>query len=275
MFQTSEGHLRQMKSSESCSSCGHVVPKILPTFSDPPFLLRQQLTSNSAESNHFRKYIRHYNIVLAMASVRADFVARGLGTSNYTRTVTIHGRMYHEIGALIPPTGKKPRFAAAYIHDIEQAAMHRKHFYGLFREDLLARLAYMLHETNNLLRTFVTLKDLMDRNKIPEDVKLVIHAHERTNPGHERKYNIPEACEVADLIAGEQYGALDIVLRRRGCVNTNRFEKLEVIRLGNRMYDPLYYSLLFLYANDGWHSKLLHLDHKGKKQKVSPLKFYY
>ncbi len=54
MFQASEGHLRQMKSGESCSSCGHVVPKILPTFFDPTFLLRQLLTSNSADSNRFR-----------------------------------------------------------------------------------------------------------------------------------------------------------------------------------------------------------------------------
>ena len=86
-------------------------------------------------------------------------------------------------------------------------------FYGLLREDLLARIANKLHETNNLVRTFVTLEDLMDSNKIPEDLKLVIHAHERTNPDHERKYNIPEASEFAALIAGEQYGAQDIVLR--------------------------------------------------------------
>ncbi len=75
----------------------------------------------------------------------------------------------------------------------------------------------------------------MDSNKIPEDVKLVIHAHERTNPGHERKYNIPEASEVAALISGEQYGTLDMVQCLKGCVNANGFEKLNFIRLGIRM----------------------------------------
>ena len=99
-----------MKYGELCSSCGHVVPKILPAFSDPSFLFRQLLTSNSAELNHFRKYIRRYNVALAMASMRADFVARGSGTSNYTPTVTVYGRMYHQIGALSPLTGKQPRF---------------------------------------------------------------------------------------------------------------------------------------------------------------------
>ena len=149
--------------------------------------------------------------------------------------------MYHEIGALIPQTWKKPRFTTVYIHETEQAAMHRKHFYGLLREDFLARLANMLHESNNLVRTFVTLKDLIDSNKIHEDMKIVIHAHERTNPGHKRKYNKPEASEVAALIAGEQYSALDIVLHRKGCLNAIGFEKLDVIGLDNRMYHPLCY----------------------------------
>ncbi len=152
--------------------------------------------------------------------------------------------------------------------------MNRKHFYGLLREDLLARLANMLDGTNNLMRSFATLKDFEDSSKIPEDMKLVIHAHDRTNPGQDRKYNIPEASEVAALIASVQYGALETVLRRKGCLNANGFEKLDVIRLSNRMYEPLCYPLLFPYANDGWHSKLLHLDRKGKQQKVSPLKFF-
>ena len=274
IFQSDEGHYRQPKAGECCSSCGAIVPKVLPNFPEPPHLLRELLTSNSAEARHFRRHIRHYNSALAMASVRAEFVARGLGVSKYNPTITVHGRMYHEMGALIPPTGKKPRFAAVYIHDTEQATQNRKHFYGVLREDLLGRLASMLHVSNNLVRTFVSLRDLIQAGCIPEDVKLVIHAHERTNPGHERKYNIPEASEVAALIVGEQYGALDIVLRRRGEVNMNGFEKLDVIRLGNRMYDPLCYPLLFPYGNDGWHSKLTHLNHKGKKQKVTPLKFY-
>ena len=38
----------------------------------------------------------------------------------------------------------------------------------------------------------------------------MIHAHERTKSGHERKYNVPEASKVAALIVGEQYGALTL-----------------------------------------------------------------
>ncbi len=47
----------------------------------------------------------------------------------------------------------------------------------------------------------------------------MIHAHERTKPGHKRKFEVPEASEVAALIVGEQYGALDLVLPRKESLN--------------------------------------------------------
>ncbi len=62
----------------------------------------------------------------------------------------------------------------------------------------------MLHENNKLVQKFVSLRDLMNSNQIPENVELVIHARERTKPDHERKYNVSEASEVAAIIIGEQ-----------------------------------------------------------------------
>ena len=55
--------------------------KVIPTFAEPPALLKKLNTSKSAEGRHFRKKIRHYNSVLAMAPVRAEFVSRGPGIS--------------------------------------------------------------------------------------------------------------------------------------------------------------------------------------------------
>ncbi len=182
--------------------------------------------------------------------------------------------MYYEMGALLLPTGEKSRLPAVYIHDIEQAALHRKYFYYVPHGKLLGKLASMLHENNNLVRTFISLRDLIQRDCIPEEVQLVIHAHERTKPGHERKFNVPEGSEVADLIVGEQYGVLEIVLRPKVILDASGYEKKDTIRLGNRMHDPLCYPSLFPYGNDGWHSKLMHLDQRRKQQKVTHLKFY-
>ena len=50
-----EGLNRHPHPGEACSSCGEVVPKIIPTFAEPPELLRQLLTSKSAEARHFAR----------------------------------------------------------------------------------------------------------------------------------------------------------------------------------------------------------------------------
>ncbi len=131
----------------------------------------------------------------------------------------------------------------------------------------------MLHENKKRERTFASLRDLMNSNQIPEDVEIMIRTHERTKTGHDRKYNVPEESEVAALIVGEQYDTLDFVQRRRGRIVANGFEKLDVIRQGDRKYDSLCYSLLWPHGNGGWHFKLTHLDSKGKHQKLTSIKF--
>ena len=260
-FSTSPGAPRQPKAGESCTNCGAVVPKIIPTFPKPPFMLREQLTARSAEARHFRRYIRLYNSALVMASIRADSE-----TLNSSPLVTLHGHLYHEIVALISPVDKKPRYAALYIHDTDHTAK-RKCFFDEIHTDLLERLAGMLHERNKLLQTFISLRDLMKANQIPEEAQIMIHAHEKTKPGHERKYNVLEASEVAALIVGEQYGALDIVLRSGGSLNDSGFEKMDITRIGSRIFYPLSYPLLFPDSNEGWHSNLTHFDSKRKDTK--------
>ncbi len=148
---------------------------------------------------------------MVMASVRADFVTRGPGQSKSNPTITVHGRMSHEIGALCPAFGGTPRFASLYIHDTEQASSSRKNFYGELHKSFLYQLAEILEHNNNLVKIFVSLRLLMHSNNVTEDVQLVIHAHGRNQPGHMRKCNIPVASEVVALIVGEQHGKLDNV----------------------------------------------------------------
>ena len=100
---------RHLLLKEVCNSCSYVVPKTLQVFEQPPVLLREILTTTSRQGRHFRKNIRQCNSALAMASVRADFVLRGPCVSKYDPTVTIHGRMCHEIDALEPGNGMTPR----------------------------------------------------------------------------------------------------------------------------------------------------------------------
>ncbi|CDF39890.1 ATP dependant DNA helicase [Chondrus crispus] len=88
---------------------------------------------------------------------------------------------------------------------------------------------------------------------------MVIHADRRPSYEHVRQYNGPEASEVAALIPGNENGEIgrrDIVVCRRGTVNSNGNEVLDPISVSHRAYDPLSYVLLFPNGRDGWYPEL-------------------
>ena len=149
-------------------------------FERPPVLLREVLTSNSGQGKHFRKNLRQYIARLAMASFRSDFVSRVPGVSKNNPTVSVHGKRHNEIGALEPRNVMVPRYTSVYMHNTEHATSNRKDFYSGLREDLLSELALMLEEKNNHMKSFISLGNLTQSNGIPDDMKLVIHAHEKT-----------------------------------------------------------------------------------------------
>ena len=114
-----------------------------------------------------------------------------------------------------------------YIHDTEHETFNREQFYSSLGESLLHRLAVILEEDNKSVKSFISLRNTIQRNGLPDDVKLVIHAHDEIIPGHVRKYNLPEASGVAALFVGEHHGKLGIFLRRCREFDVGRFEKLE------------------------------------------------
>ena len=143
------------------------------------------------------------NCAVGMASVQALFVSRGPGPSKYNPTVIALGRMYHEVRDHESATGMLLRLTSLYIHDTEHTTSNRKHIYSSLRESLLHWLALMLEENNNnLVKPFISLRKIIQRNRHPDYLKLVIHAHGKTIAGHIRKCNLPEAREVAALVFG-------------------------------------------------------------------------
>ena len=79
----------------------------------------------------------------------------------------------------------------------------------------------MLEKESNLDKSFLSLRDMIEDGKVPNEMELVLHAHERTISVHVRKYDIPKSSEVALLMVGEQYGPIDIVLKRKAPHNEN------------------------------------------------------
>ena len=91
-----------------------------PPLSEVPNVLRVLLTGLDTVSREFRKKIRFYNIVLSMASVNAQWVNRAPDNLEFNPTMTVQGRVYHYLGALIPPKRIKPSYASVYVHDTDE-----------------------------------------------------------------------------------------------------------------------------------------------------------
>ena len=205
------------------------------------------MTGQHREAKLFRKLIRGYNNALSMASVTANWVARGPGSSNFNPTMTVQGRVYHWIGALVPPQHLQPSFLSVYIHDTDfsnQAGIRRGANPRL-NEGLLTRLAATLSQHNPYVQTFESLREWATGDEAPTQYKMVIHADKRPAAEHVRRYNGPEASEVAAIIPGTgEQSKRDIVLRRRaGEVGSNGQEStLQQMQVTYRSCDPLRYA---------------------------------
>ena len=67
--------------------------------------------------------IRKYNNALACASIGIDEeIVQAYG---WSPNVSIHGRIYHRVGPLVPEAGEKPKFAQIIVWDghLEKEAM--------------------------------------------------------------------------------------------------------------------------------------------------------
>ena len=117
-------------------------------------------------------------------------------------------------------------------------------------------LAIIVEQNSNLVKSLVSLRDLILDGKVPKEMELVIHVHECNRPRHERKHNTPDSSQAAAPIVGEKHLTLDIVLKRKASHFENGDDLLDLISVGNRFRDPLCYPLAFFDGCGSWHSKL-------------------
>ncbi|CDF40386.1 ATP dependant DNA helicase [Chondrus crispus] len=236
----------------------------LPLLTYLPALLRSLLIDDTPRARRFRKNIRAYNSALSMASVVAKWVNKGPGTSNFNPTMTMQGEMYHYMGPMMPSEGRAPSFASVYIHDTDYGTQTRTRLGGAstrLEDTLLMQLTHMLHECNPYVQSVLSMREWAQSPQ-PNTLapyQMVIHADRRPSHEHVRRYNGPEASEVAALIPGNEGGEIgrrDIVVRSRGTLNSNGNEVLDPISVSHRAYDPLSYVLLFPNGRDGWYPEL-------------------
>jgi hypothetical protein len=113
----------------------------------------------------------------------------------------------------------------------------------------LDRLLTMMYNINPYVKVFKMARDVMTTEGAPTDLKLCLFTF-RTKDA--RRYNVPMADEVATLMVGDGFEAVDgrdVVVAQQASL----FQRISELHVG---YMALHYPLLFLYGEDGWHPNI-------------------
>ncbi|KAM0859110.1 hypothetical protein ACQ4PT_047400 [Festuca glaucescens] len=263
-----------------------------------PSPLRELLRfDGDARSNHFMRSIREYNAMFAFTSLGVH-VDKSINSGGGPYVFKICGVVHHRIGSLLPRDGHRPEYAQLYIYD-DNMASELDHRMDLFRrevaagEDLDARAARsgrtqrvrdepdrsivaslmeMLNSCNNpLVHRFRMARERLFDPHMPE-VKIRLFGHEGT--GHDRRYSLPTASELAALIVGElpvDACRFDVVVQRQSGL-------LENVSPLNPSLMALQYPLLFPYGDMGYHIGIKYVQDEvvpsGGRDEVSMLEYY-
>jgi hypothetical protein len=108
----------------------------------------------------------------------------------------------------------------------------------------LDRLLTMMYNINPYVEVFKMARDMMATEGAPMDLKLRLIASQTKDA---RRYNVPMADEVAALMVGDGFEAVD----RRDVILAQQagpFQRISELHVG---YMALHYPLLFPYGEDG------------------------
>jgi len=143
-----------------------------------------------------------------------------------------------------------------------------------------------MYNINPYVEVFKMARDMMAIEGVPTDLKLRLISSQKKDA---RRYNVLMVDEVATLMVGDGYEAVD----KHDVVVAQQAGPFQCISKLHVRYMALHYSLLFLYNEDGWHSNILfngvvvqdadaNLDedhakeskHKKKHHNVTMVEFY-
>ncbi|KAF8048014.1 hypothetical protein N665_2724s0004 [Sinapis alba] len=253
----------------------------LPLLKDPPTALKSLMEGDDAQSKHFQRNMRPYNMVFSFTSLGGK-VERCVKKGNGPDMFQLQGENYHLMDSLQPPDGREAKFGQLYIVDTENEAENRskclskgnqrfqvKKKDGL-KKEIIEVLMKMLNEVNPYVKQFRSARDRFDTN--PEDAFHMRIVSDRLKDG--RTYNTPTASEVAALIPGD----FNLDMNRRDIVLQKHCGKLKRINEIHVSYLALQYPLLFSYGEDGFRlgikKGVTEATKKHKKATISMRQFF-
>lgn len=219
-----------------------------------PTKLKDLFVSTSADSIHFRTYVRSYNNSFAFTSfgVKSDreFTKRNKGVY----TFKAQGQIYHYINNLLPEN-EQPRYLQLYFYDTDHEVENRRQTCPQLRDNLVKIIMDIL-SINPYARFFRTLREL----NVDEHTRIIIRADANVD---QRVFNTPTTSQVAAIWIEPESCSTQrtrdiLVFGKSGCNHK--------IMHYYSCYDPLQYPLLFPYGEAGWHEGIKKSKKKTKAQ---------
>lgn len=109
--------------------CCHKGKVKLPLLRAPPTSLLKLLYNKGEMRNHFREFIRAYNMMFSFTSLGGK-INNSINNGAGPYLFQLCGENYHLIGDMLPGPNKNPAFLQLYIHDTSNEISNRVAAYG-------------------------------------------------------------------------------------------------------------------------------------------------
>ncbi|CAN7047919.1 unnamed protein product [Brassica oleracea var. botrytis] len=251
--------------------CGKVK---LPLLRAPPTSLLKLLYNKGEMRNHFREFIRAYNMMLftSLGGKVNNSINNGAGPYLFQ----LCGENYHLIGDMLPGPGKNPAFLQLYIHDTANEISNRMAAYGRtgstekIKRQIVEILKNMLDANSCYVGAFRSARERLEVSGAGRRMRLVL-ASGRSTDG--RTYNLPTENDVAALIPGD----FEKSMENRDIILESSTGKLQRISELHPAYLPSQYPLLVPFGEDGFRLgiDIGFLDKKGRKRKTITMREFF
>ena len=241
-FFNAEGS-RTRKYSKCCKNGTVRLPPIPP----PLGPIKNLLTGNSQECQHFRENILYYNNSVAFAS---------LGVHHKTFTgpgpfvVCMNMQVCHLTSSIVPKDGIAPRYAQLYVVDPLIALEARTAQFPTCKPEILDRISSVIREKNLYAKSYRMLHEVMERER--ERLNLtgdeVPNVHMWLLRDSDKRRNLPTCNEISVVfrsVDGEPRFERDIAIHPiKG--------KMTRIHELSRNCDPMVFPIMYSNGGAGW-----------------------
>ena len=138
-------------------------------------------------------------------------------------------QVYRTLGPAQNTTDRPPTCTQIYFYGqdeqltwrIDRLTGARNAMQLSYEVEIFQNLQILLMEVNPYLASFFSVSEQIHNGILPQDVQIMIHADKKPSEEHTRRFNLPQANEIAVLIPNEPHADRAIICSFRNQTGTN------------------------------------------------------